>query len=96
VLLDQSKKYMQIIKRDKTREEFQPQKIKRVVIAAGLTESESETLMNNLNNWVDANKFETLEVTSLRNKVVEELSALNKYAADLYQWYEETKYKPRM
>lgn len=84
---------IEVIKRDGGLEEFQPQKIARVTTAAGLTTEEARVLEDKLKQWVYDSKKNPISTKEIRDKVVEELQKVNKYAADLFVWYEKTKEK---
>lgn len=84
-----------VIKRDGATEHFQPDKIVRVVKAAGLTPKQSQMLATKVAKWAiewvkikRQTKITTLEI---RAKVIEELHQVNQYAANLFTWYQKTK-----
>ena len=82
---------IKVLKRDKTLEEFNPKKIARVVHAAGLTEQQATKLAQTVANWVSNLGDEQISTLQIRDKVVRELKNVNKYAANLFEWYEKTK-----
>ncbi len=84
---------MQILKRDKTTEEFDIQKVKKVVITTGLNEEQAEKVINHLNQWIEGQHTDIIDSIALRKKVQSELKIHNENAANLYEWYEENKYK---
>lgn len=84
---------MKIIKRDKTTEEFDIEKITRVVQAAGLSKEQADTLTESIIQWVKDLKSDMINSDSLRETVINEIAKFNKQAADMYRWYEETKYQ---
>lgn len=84
-------KKIEVIKRDGTLEDFDANKVAKVVHAAGLNKDEARLLSEKVNLWIrglNQNKISSLQI---RDKVLEELKLVNKYAADLFQWYEKTK-----
>jgi transcriptional regulator NrdR family protein len=85
------KKYI-VIKRDGTKEDFQPEKIARVAKATGLSEEEANVLAQNVANWIPTQQV-PITTLQIRDKVLEELKGGHSYAAGLYEWYEKTKNK---
>lgn len=81
---------MQIIKRDGSREKYDQTKIKRVTMAAGLTEAEAGTLINRINDWLSGSKTTEVNSLTLRDRITEELKSINDDAYNLYSWYEKT------
>ena len=80
-----------VIKRDKSEEPFDQEKIIRVVKAAGLTNTQAKELADYVSNWARGkDKITSLEI---RDKVLHKLKELNKYAADMFEWYQKTKDK---
>lgn len=80
-------------KRDGSMEEFQREKIERVVVAAGLSEEQAKALSQNVVGWVDGQKDREITTLNIRDRVLEELKRVNKSAADVFEWYEKTKEK---
>lgn len=84
-----------VIKRDGTVEDFQPNKIARVVRAAGLTSKQSQMLATKVAQWaikwVKIKKQAKITTLEIRMKVIEELHQTNEYAANLFAWYQKTK-----
>jgi transcriptional regulator NrdR family protein len=84
---------MKIVKRDKSTEEFDIQKITRVVTVAGLTPAQAEQLTKNVENWLKENFTDSVPSDMVREKVINELHSFNQRAEDLFKWYEGTKDK---
>lgn len=80
-----------VIKRDGSIEDYQEEKIKRVVIATGLTPKQAESFCRVVTAWVEKNFPKEVTYRQIRDKVVERLKIVRKYSADLYIWYEQTK-----
>jgi len=80
-----------IIKRDGSTEPFEPNKIRKVVTAAGLEKNESNILTDKVTKWVSKNKNPSVTTLEIREKVIEELKIVNPYVAGLFEWYEKTK-----
>lgn len=84
---------IQVIKRDGRVEAFQPEKIARVVKAAGLTDHQAQDLAKKVATWVKSLKKEKVTTLRIRDKVIEELEKVDEHAYNLYVWYQETKEK---
>ena len=84
---------MKIVKRDKSIEEFDISKITRVVQAAGLSKEQADELTKHIQDWVNTLGSDVVVAESLREEVTKQIEKFNKQAADMFKWYEETKYK---
>lgn len=84
---------IQVVKRDGTLENFDQDKIVRVVMAAGLTDAQAQELAAKVSEWVTKLEQEKITSLKLKDKVGEELKKLDEHAHDLYRWYQETKAK---
>lgn len=82
---------LQVIKRDGTAEEFDQEKIIKVVVASGLTQIEGERLAEKIAEWAKSQSSDKVTSLVLRDKVLEELQEVNPYAANLFSWYQKTK-----
>ena len=80
-----------VIKRDGAIEEFSRDKINRVVRAAGLNEEQAALLVDSIVTWVKSLKVKDIKSTELRDAVLDEMEKLNKPAAGLFRWYQQTK-----
>ncbi|MBI2611655.1 hypothetical protein HYW54_02835 [Candidatus Gottesmanbacteria bacterium] len=80
-----------IKKRDGTFEEYNQDKIAKVVTAAGLTAEETKKLVENVSLWIQNIKEEEVSSLEIRDKVIEELHKINPFAENFYVWYEKTK-----
>lgn len=83
--------YLKIIKRDGSVEDYDKQKIAKVVIAAGLTHEQAETLVQEVEKIIKQNMPDQISSLVIRDMVVAELTKINPAAVDLYKWYEITK-----
>ncbi len=86
-------KILKVLKKDGSIEAFESDKIARVAHAAGLSEDEALDMSEKITNKLmkdDANEITSLRI---RNMVASELKKRDKYAYDLYIWYEKTKDK---
>lgn len=84
---------MQVVKRDGSQETFQPEKITRVAMVAGLEEPGAKKLSLEIADWVKTQSADSITSREIRDKVVELLPKYDKYAHDLYVWYEHSKDK---
>lgn len=75
-------------------EEYKETKITRVVVAAGLSESQAKSLTSAITKWLNEEAFSKLPSLKLRDKVIEELKKINKDAFNLFSWYQNTKEQP--
>lgn len=85
---------MIVIKRDNTTQEFDESKIFKVVKAAGLSTEQAEELSQAL-----AQKFANNEQVSsleIRDEVSSQLHAIDEYAANMFDWYQEQKEEGRV
>ncbi|OGD83283.1 hypothetical protein A2165_03795 [Candidatus Curtissbacteria bacterium RBG_13_40_7] len=82
---------LQIIKKDGSKENFDINKIVRVVTAAGLHPDQSQNLAQIVFEWFQKQGKSQISALEIRNKVIEELSKVDKFAVDAYTWYEKTK-----
>lgn len=84
-------KKIMIIKSDGSTEEFQPAKITRVVMSAGLSDEQAKQLSQNVAEWVNIQADGQITTSQIRDKVLEGLKKVSAYAAGLFEWYEKTK-----
>jgi len=84
---------VKVIKRDGSVEEFNEEKIKKVVKAAGLAEEKAKALAQKVGAEVKAMKKKQVDVREIRKLVTAELKKADEYAHGLYVWYEKMKDK---
>lgn len=84
---------VKVLKLDGSTEDFDLKKIKRVVVAAGLTEEQGQKLVDNIGQWAISLNKTTVSVKDIRDQVYEGLKKVSSYAAGLFSWYEKTKDK---
>ena len=82
---------VKVLKRDGSIEEFNHEKIARVVQAAGLETSQAKLLADKIADFVSGNGQGPIPSSQIKDKVVEELTKVDKHAAGLFTWYEKTK-----
>ena len=82
---------LQVIKKDGSKENFDPDKIAQVVAAAGLTPDQSGEVSQRVSKWFQNQRKTQVTTIEIRNKVIEELSQVSQFATDAFTWYEKTK-----
>ena len=82
-----------VIKRGGAKEPFDPEKITRVVTAAGLRPVEAAELAEGVARWVELTAKSEITSLAIRDRVFKELEKLDKYASGLYAWYQNLKDK---
>jgi transcriptional regulator NrdR family protein len=80
-----------VSKRDGSIEPFIPEKIKKVVRAAGLDETQANTLVANVLRWAQAHDDQTITSLVIRDRVLHELKHIDDYSANMFAWYQKTK-----
>ena len=84
---------IEVKKKDDSLELFNSEKIKRVVIAAGLSENDGAHLAEQVNTWAHSLNKPVINSRALRDKVYEELKKVSEYSTGLFTWYEKMKEK---
>ncbi len=79
------------VKRDGSVEDYNEEKIARVLIATGLSKEDAQKLARAVTISVEEAKELKINSLQVRNKIIEELKKINKNAASLFQWYEKNK-----
>lgn len=79
-----------VIKRDGTKDNYNPEKIKSVLTAAGLETDDIKKLISNIDNWI-TNQNKEMTTLEIRDQVITQLETLNPYVAGLFKWYQKTK-----
>lgn len=82
---------IEVAKRNGTIEDYDESKIVKVVVATGLEPEQAQTLAVNVTKWIKDNSLSKVTSLQIRDQVVEGLKKVNKYSANLFVWYEETK-----
>ncbi len=82
---------IQVIKRNGTTEVFTAEKIARVTQAAGLEPDQAEKLASDITGWVKSLPDKTVTSLQIRDRVIEGLKHVDLMAANMYQWYDQTK-----
>ena len=80
-----------VTKRDGTTEQFLPWKIQRVAMAAGLTAEQSYKLVGRIMKWIQKQNTGTVNSVEISNEVLRHLKDIDPYAANMFQWYQDTK-----
>ncbi len=82
---------IKVIKRDGSKEDFDPEKISRVVQAAGLDKAQADVLAMTVQQKIVASSRQSLSSLVVRDLVIGELHHVDENAANLFTWYEKTK-----
>lgn len=82
---------IQVIKRDGSIEEFDTEKVSRVVQAAGLEKPQADALALTVQQKIISSGRTSLSSLVIRDLVIGELHHLDENAANLFTWYEKTK-----
>ncbi len=79
---------MRVQKKDGQEEEFNREKLKKSLLAAGATESEAESVALKIEEWAPTVAFNDVVHTQvIRAKVIELLGQINSSAAEAYESY---------
>ncbi len=84
---------IQVLKRDGTREPFDPDKIVRVTQAAGLDPDQAKKLAGEIADWAQKSGLSQLTTLQLRDLVIGKLHKYDEAAAKMFVWYQMTKLK---
>ncbi|OGM20118.1 hypothetical protein A2714_00970 [Candidatus Woesebacteria bacterium RIFCSPHIGHO2_01_FULL_38_9] len=84
---------IKVVKRNGKVEDYNQEKIVRVLKVSGLTEDEAKKLASSVTTWLNESKKDKVTSLQIRDKVVVEIQKVNKVAADKYISYERYKDK---
>ena len=87
-------KDLKVKKRDGSIEAYQPDKLVRIAMAAGLTHNQALTIGTHIYDWV-LTQSQPVPTSSIRDQMMTELTTIHQPAANLYLWYESTKHPPK-
>lgn len=87
-------KDLKVKKRDGSIEPYQPDKLVRVTMAAGLTHRQALALGTHIYDWA-LKEHQPIASSTIRDQMISELKAAHPPAANLYLWYESTKHPPK-
>jgi transcriptional regulator NrdR family protein len=82
---------IKFMKRNGSIEDYQEEKIIKVLIAAGLSDDDAKTVSAKITKWLASLKEFQVNSLQIRTKIIEELEKINKNVANLFQWYEKSK-----
>ncbi|KKQ75494.1 MAG: hypothetical protein US96_C0010G0010 [Candidatus Woesebacteria bacterium GW2011_GWB1_38_5b] len=82
---------MKVIKRNGELEDFEEGKVARVVHAAGLSEEQAQQLGQNVSQRIKALNAQQVTTIQIRDVVIEEMNKIDKYATDMFIWYQKGK-----
>ena len=85
---------IRIQKRNRTLEDFDKNKIVRVLCAAGLNEKDGERVAENVAQHIQKLHDSVVASTTIRDLVQAQLNEINANVANLFRWYEKTKEAP--
>lgn len=88
---DHMDKEVTIIKRNGAKELFDPEKITRVVQAAGLRPVDAAELTDKVVAWIEKQSKRQFTSIEIRDKVFKEIEKIDKYASGLFAWYQNLK-----
>ena len=91
--MENQNRIIKVIKTSGEEESFKPEKIAKVVEAAGLTADQASKLAQEVTDWVLSKNADKIEVGKIRTKVTKLLKEKSPYAAGLYEWYGKVKRK---
>jgi transcriptional regulator NrdR family protein len=80
-----------VIKRDGAKEQFSVINISKVAMASGLSPEQAKQIAEVLVDWAKSLQKEFITSLEIRDKMLEELKKINVEAAQLYEWYEQSK-----
>jgi transcriptional regulator NrdR family protein len=80
-----------VTKRDNSTEIYNPEKIINVVRAAGLTETQSQEVVDHISEWINSEHLKNISSQQIRDRIIQELKVIDPYSANLFSWYEKTK-----
>jgi len=84
---------IKVTKRNNTTIDYSPEKITKVVEAAGLSKEEAIDLTEAINKWLNERNDEKVASIQIRDRVIVEIQKRNESAAKKYIWFE--KYKDK-
>ena len=82
---------IQVVKKDGSHQPYNQNKIERVTLAAGLKPEEGKILAQKVTAQIKMLQSDKIESATIRNLVSQELSKINQFAAQAYEWYEKGK-----
>jgi transcriptional regulator NrdR family protein len=85
-----------VIKRGGGQEDFDISKISMVVRAAGLSSDQTNTVINNIEKWINDLEADTVTSKEIRTKVAEEIQKFDKEAANYFLSYEKIRHNNMM
>ncbi|OGM11031.1 hypothetical protein A2Z22_04170 [Candidatus Woesebacteria bacterium RBG_16_34_12] len=82
-----------VVKRNGGIEDYDPEKIIRVVKAAGLNDEESQKLVSAVNTALEEKNRSQITSVQIRDIIIVEIQKINKEIADKFIWYEKIRDK---
>jgi len=84
---------VKVFKRNGSVEDFDPDKIARVVTAAGLKPQDGFSLALEVQKWVNSTNKDKISTLEIRGKVIAMLKKVDPNVANFFIWYEKGKDK---
>lgn len=82
---------VKITKRDGVIEDFDPEKIVKVAVAAGLDEEKARIISVEISDFIKKSGITHFTSLQLRDMVIGKLHKYDESAAKMYVWYQSTK-----
>ena len=90
--MTEEKQKIKVLKKDGSTENFDPDKITRVIKATGLDQEKANMLTAQVSQWIVSQKKPQITSDEIRGRVIEELERSNPFAANLYTWYKKNEH----
>jgi 2-phosphoglycerate kinase len=91
--MDKNFTTLHVRKRNTSLEPFNPVKLQRVAIAAGLSKEDALRLSQLITEDIIALHKRSISHAKIREFMIRELTKIDRYAANMYEWYEKTKHR---
>jgi transcriptional regulator NrdR family protein len=88
-----AKSPIKVLKRDGSLEDYSTRTIKRILLATGLSETESASLASKVSVWAKKSNRKKISSLEIRDKVLDLLKDSHSYAYDKFLWYQNIKDK---
>ena len=86
-------KTIKVEKRDSQVEDYDPEKVIKVVVAAGLSEGQAKELVAKVDEWINKSGKSLFTSLQIRDRAIIEIQKMDEFAAKKFIWYE--KYKDK-
>jgi len=82
-----------VIKRNGSIEPYDPEKIVRVITAAGLRPIDASELARTITDWIEKQGVFEVTTIQIRDQIFKELEKVDRHASGLFAWYQNLKDK---